>query len=254
MRSNDDCPDRSNTSSPCGLASERSSAALSRTNWRPSPRIRPASFSRPASTSARASTTRGSTHCFSPSRCPGGGTIAQYAGRLHRLYDGKREVRIYDYADLEVPMLARMFDRRCRVVSPCVLHPKPRHVSGIDLVHTGVALAPGRRRHLQAVEDPWTLQRRDRGPLRAPAEGGSGGRQPAGQDPGGAENQRVCRSHAAAAQRLGLTLPRSSGAPHGSVQPLLPNGHVRGYAETSMYDDELLGWGMARPSALRPSR
>ena len=42
------------------------------------------------------------------------GTIAQYAGRLHRLYEGKREVRIYDYADLEVPMLARMFDRRCR--------------------------------------------------------------------------------------------------------------------------------------------
>ena len=31
------------------------------------------------------------------------GTIAQYAGRLHRLYDGKREVRIYDYADLNVP-------------------------------------------------------------------------------------------------------------------------------------------------------
>jgi superfamily II DNA or RNA helicase/very-short-patch-repair endonuclease len=42
------------------------------------------------------------------------GTIAQYAGRLHRLFEGKREVRIYDYADLNVPMLARMFDRRCR--------------------------------------------------------------------------------------------------------------------------------------------
>jgi hypothetical protein len=42
------------------------------------------------------------------------GTIAQYAGRLHRLHDGKREVRIYDYADLNVPMLGRMFDRRCR--------------------------------------------------------------------------------------------------------------------------------------------
>jgi superfamily II DNA or RNA helicase/very-short-patch-repair endonuclease len=42
------------------------------------------------------------------------GTIAQYAGRLHRLFDGKREVRIYDYADLNVSMLARMFDRRCR--------------------------------------------------------------------------------------------------------------------------------------------
>ena len=42
------------------------------------------------------------------------GTIAQYAGRLHRLYDGKRDVRIHDFADLNVPMLARMFDRRCR--------------------------------------------------------------------------------------------------------------------------------------------
>jgi superfamily II DNA or RNA helicase/very-short-patch-repair endonuclease len=42
------------------------------------------------------------------------GTIAQYVGRLHRLYDGKHEVRVHDYADLNVPMLARMFDRRCR--------------------------------------------------------------------------------------------------------------------------------------------
>jgi superfamily II DNA or RNA helicase len=42
------------------------------------------------------------------------GTIAQYVGRLHRLHDGKREVRVYDYADLDVPMLARMFDRRCK--------------------------------------------------------------------------------------------------------------------------------------------
>ncbi len=41
------------------------------------------------------------------------GTIAQYAGRLHRLHEHKREVCVYDYADLNVPMLARMFDRRC---------------------------------------------------------------------------------------------------------------------------------------------
>jgi superfamily II DNA or RNA helicase/very-short-patch-repair endonuclease len=41
------------------------------------------------------------------------GTIAQYVGRLHRLHEGKAEVRVYDYADLNVPMLARMFDRRC---------------------------------------------------------------------------------------------------------------------------------------------
>jgi superfamily II DNA or RNA helicase/very-short-patch-repair endonuclease len=42
------------------------------------------------------------------------GTIAQYVGRLHRLNDRKREVRVYDYADLDVQVLARMFDRRCR--------------------------------------------------------------------------------------------------------------------------------------------
>ena len=42
------------------------------------------------------------------------GTIAQYAGRLHRVHFRKREVRVIDYADLNVPMLARMFDRRCR--------------------------------------------------------------------------------------------------------------------------------------------
>ena len=42
------------------------------------------------------------------------GTIAQYVGRLHRLHEGKRAVRVYDYADLDVPMLARMFDKRCR--------------------------------------------------------------------------------------------------------------------------------------------
>jgi superfamily II DNA or RNA helicase/very-short-patch-repair endonuclease len=42
------------------------------------------------------------------------GTIAQYVGRLHRLYARKREVRVIDYADLNIAMLARMFDRRCR--------------------------------------------------------------------------------------------------------------------------------------------
>ena len=42
------------------------------------------------------------------------GTVAQYVGRLHRLHESKRDVRVYDYADLQVAMLDRMFDRRCR--------------------------------------------------------------------------------------------------------------------------------------------
>jgi hypothetical protein len=37
-----------------------------------------------------------------------------HAGRLHRLHAGKQEVRIFDYADREVPMLARMFEKRLR--------------------------------------------------------------------------------------------------------------------------------------------
>ena len=40
------------------------------------------------------------------------GTLAQYAGRLHRLNDAKREVIIYDYADMRVPVLARMAAKR----------------------------------------------------------------------------------------------------------------------------------------------
>ncbi len=42
------------------------------------------------------------------------GTLIQYAGRLHRLHPGKREVRIFDYVDLAVPMLAAMFKKRLR--------------------------------------------------------------------------------------------------------------------------------------------
>jgi superfamily II DNA or RNA helicase len=42
------------------------------------------------------------------------GTITQYAGRLHRSHDMKKEVLIYDYADLNVPVLAKMYQRRCR--------------------------------------------------------------------------------------------------------------------------------------------
>jgi superfamily II DNA or RNA helicase len=42
------------------------------------------------------------------------GTLFQYAGRLHRLHPGKREVRVYDYAEVEEPMLRRMFEKRLR--------------------------------------------------------------------------------------------------------------------------------------------
>ena len=40
------------------------------------------------------------------------GTLAQYAGRIHREHQGKTEVLIYDYTDSAIPMLARMKQRR----------------------------------------------------------------------------------------------------------------------------------------------
>ena len=42
------------------------------------------------------------------------GTLAQYAGRLHRNYKGKLEVRIYDYVDIHVPTLERMYHKRLK--------------------------------------------------------------------------------------------------------------------------------------------
>jgi len=40
------------------------------------------------------------------------GTLAQYAGRLHRLHPSKKEVIVYDYVDDGVPVLARMSSKR----------------------------------------------------------------------------------------------------------------------------------------------
>lgn len=42
------------------------------------------------------------------------GTVQQYAGRLHRLYQSKSEVQIYDYVDVHVGVLERMYHKRLR--------------------------------------------------------------------------------------------------------------------------------------------
>jgi superfamily II DNA or RNA helicase len=40
------------------------------------------------------------------------GTLQQYAGRLHRLFKTKKEVRIYDYVDIQIQMLEKMYQKR----------------------------------------------------------------------------------------------------------------------------------------------
>ncbi len=42
------------------------------------------------------------------------GTLQQYVGRLHRIHDNKRVVRVYDYVDSRMAMLMRMYEKRVR--------------------------------------------------------------------------------------------------------------------------------------------
>ncbi len=40
------------------------------------------------------------------------GRLTQFVGRLHRAHEGKKEVRVYDYVDLNVAVCAKMYNRR----------------------------------------------------------------------------------------------------------------------------------------------
>ena len=40
------------------------------------------------------------------------GTLQQYAGRLHRLLENKKEVQVYDYVDIHVGILEKMYRKR----------------------------------------------------------------------------------------------------------------------------------------------
>ncbi len=42
------------------------------------------------------------------------GLVAQYAGRLHREYVGKKDVRIYDYIDIHEPVCDSMYRKRLK--------------------------------------------------------------------------------------------------------------------------------------------
>ena len=42
------------------------------------------------------------------------GTLQQYVGRLHRHHDNKQGVQVYDYVDIHVPTLMRMYKKRLK--------------------------------------------------------------------------------------------------------------------------------------------
>lgn len=84
------------------------------------------------------------------------GNIAQYAGRLHRDYDGKDEVRIYDYVDIRVPLCDSMYRKRLRgYASVGYGVPKPtggNNVSKQELIYDGQTFSEPFRQNLLAAK------------------------------------------------------------------------------------------------------
>ena len=60
------------------------------------------------------------------------GTVAQYVGRLHRLHEDKTEVRVYDYADLNV----------------LTAYPKTSRRAGVPVLRRGFRIGTYARSHV----------------------------------------------------------------------------------------------------------
>ena len=72
------------------------------------------------------------------------GKVAQYAGRLHRNYPGKAEVQVYDYIDIHVPVLERMYQKRVKSYSAIGYKTKITTSSNAspDLIYDGKTFYP----------------------------------------------------------------------------------------------------------------
>ena len=72
------------------------------------------------------------------------GKLAQYAGRLHRSYPGKEEVRVYDYVDIHVPMLEKMYQRRLKGYAAIGYHVRADRTAEVtkDLIYDGRSFYP----------------------------------------------------------------------------------------------------------------
>ena len=72
------------------------------------------------------------------------GKVAQYAGRLHRLYEGKSDVLIYDYVDIHIPVLERMYHKRVKGYAAIGYTTKDtvQDVEKVGVIHTGNSFQP----------------------------------------------------------------------------------------------------------------
>ena len=73
------------------------------------------------------------------------GKVAQYSGRLHRNYEGKTEVQVYDYVDIHIPVLERMYQKRVKSYS--AIGYKTKLLSNVnaspDLIYDGKSFYHG---------------------------------------------------------------------------------------------------------------
>jgi superfamily II DNA or RNA helicase len=69
------------------------------------------------------------------------GSLAQYAGRIHRESDGKTQVTIHDYVDCALPMLQRMFNKR----------EKSYKTMGYTILFSGISTSPDEAKQLESV-------------------------------------------------------------------------------------------------------
>ena len=69
------------------------------------------------------------------------GSLAQYAGRIHRESDGKTQVTIHDYVDCGLPMIQRMFNKR----------EKSYKTMGYTILFSGESANPDEAKQLEAV-------------------------------------------------------------------------------------------------------
>lgn len=65
------------------------------------------------------------------------GTLSQYVGRLHREYEGKSKVMIYDYIDMSVHMLENMYKKRLRGYAKLGYAPEAKTESEYKTIYSG---------------------------------------------------------------------------------------------------------------------
>ena len=72
------------------------------------------------------------------------GKVAQYAGRLHRLYEGKKEALIYDYVDVHIPVLERMYHKRIKTYADLGYKTRPleQPIEKVSIIHDGRSFLP----------------------------------------------------------------------------------------------------------------